>query len=48
MHDAIAGRMGSSTQTVQNTLSVILLKLGATDRAQAVAMAGDAGRGTRF
>lgn len=45
-NDAIAARMGISTKTVQNAVSAILLKLGATDRAQAVAMARDAGLGT--
>lgn len=45
-NDAIAARMGISTKTVQNTISSILLKLGAVDRAQAVAMARDAGLGT--
>jgi DNA-binding NarL/FixJ family response regulator len=46
-NDAIAARMGISTKTVQNTISAILLKLGAIDRAQAVAIARDAGLGTR-
>lgn len=46
-NDAIAARMGISTKTVQNTISAILLKLGATDRAHAVALARDAGLGTR-
>ena len=45
-NDAIAARMGISTKTVQNTISAILLKLGAVDRAQAVAIARDAGLGT--
>jgi DNA-binding NarL/FixJ family response regulator len=45
-NDAIAARMGISLKTVQNTISGILLKLGAQDRAQAVAMARDAGLGT--
>ena len=44
-NDAIAARMGISLKTVQNTVSSILLKLNATDRAQAVAMARDAGLG---
>jgi len=44
-NDAIAARMGISIKTVQNNVSTILLKLGATDRAQAVAMARDAGMG---
>jgi DNA-binding NarL/FixJ family response regulator len=46
-NDAIAARMGISVKTVQNNVSTILLKLGATDRAQAVAMARDAGMGRR-
>ena len=41
----IAARMGISLKTVQNNISGILLKLGAVDRAQAVAMARDAGLG---
>jgi DNA-binding NarL/FixJ family response regulator len=45
-NDAIAARTGLSIKTVQNNVSAILLKLGATDRAQAVAMARDAGLGT--
>ena len=45
-NEAIAARMGISVKTVQNSVSGILLKLGATDRAQAVAMARDAGLGT--
>jgi DNA-binding NarL/FixJ family response regulator len=44
-NDAIAVRMGISLKTVQNNISSILLKLGAADRAQAVAMARDAGLG---
>jgi DNA-binding NarL/FixJ family response regulator len=44
-NDAIAARMGISVKTVQNNVSTILLKLGATDRAQAVAIARDAGLG---
>lgn len=44
-NDAIAARMGISMKTVQNNVSSILLKLGAVDRAQAVAMARDAGLG---
>lgn len=44
-NDAIAARMGISLKTVQNNVSGILLKLGAADRAQAVAMARDAGLG---
>jgi DNA-binding NarL/FixJ family response regulator len=43
---AIADRMGISRKTVQNNVSSILLKLRATDRAQAVAMARDAGLGS--
>jgi DNA-binding NarL/FixJ family response regulator len=45
-NEAIAARMGISMKTVQNSVSGILLKLGAVDRAQAVAMARDAGLGT--
>lgn len=45
-NDAIAERMGISMKTVQNNVSAILLKLGARDRAQAVAIARDAGLGT--
>lgn len=44
-NDAIADRLGISPKTVQNTVSVILLKLGARDRAHAVALARDAGLG---
>ena len=44
-NDAISARMGISIKTVQNNVSTILLKLGATDRAQAVALARDAGMG---
>jgi DNA-binding NarL/FixJ family response regulator len=44
-NDAIAARMGISIKTVQNNVSTILIKLGATDRAQVVAMARDAGLG---
>jgi DNA-binding NarL/FixJ family response regulator len=44
-NDAIAARAGLSIKTVQNNVSAILLKLGATDRAHAVAMARDAGLG---
>ncbi len=44
-NDAIADRLGISRKTVQNNVSSILLKLGASDRAQAVAMARDAGLG---
>jgi DNA-binding NarL/FixJ family response regulator len=47
-NDAIAARMGISIKTVQNNVSTILLKLGATDRAHAVAMARDAGMGQRY
>lgn len=46
-NDAIAARMGISIKTVQNNVSTILLKLGATDRTHAVAMARDAGMGQR-
>lgn len=46
-NDAIAARMGISVKTVQNNVSSILLKLGATDRAHAVALARDAGLGPR-
>lgn len=46
-NDAISARMGISIKTVQNNVSTILLKLGATDRAQAVALARDAGMGRR-
>jgi DNA-binding NarL/FixJ family response regulator len=45
-NEAIAVRMGISVKTVQNSVSGILLKLGAVDRAQAVAMARDGGLGT--
>jgi DNA-binding NarL/FixJ family response regulator len=44
-NDAIAARMGISIKTVQNNVSTILIKLGATDRAQVVSMARDAGLG---
>lgn len=46
-NDAISARMGISIKTVQNNVSTILLKLGATDRAQAVVLARDAGMGRR-
>ena len=46
-NDAISARMGISMKTVQNNVSTILLKLGAVDRAQAVALARDAGMGRR-
>ena len=39
--------MGISMKTVQNNVSTILLKLGTADRAQAVALARDAGMGRR-
>jgi DNA-binding NarL/FixJ family response regulator len=39
--------MGISIKTVQNNVSTILFKLGAADRAQAVALARDAGMGRR-
>lgn len=45
-NDAIAGRLGISMKTVQNTVSAIFLKLGARDRAHAVSIARDAGLGT--
>jgi DNA-binding NarL/FixJ family response regulator len=45
-NEAIAARMGISLKTVQNNVSSILLKLGAVDRAQAVALARDEGLGT--
>ena len=45
-NDGIAARLGVSTKTVQNIISPLLLKLGATDRAYAVAIARDAGLGT--
>ncbi len=45
-NEAIASRMGISVKTVQNNVSGILLKLGARDRAQLVAMARDAGLGS--
>jgi DNA-binding NarL/FixJ family response regulator len=44
-NDAISARMGISMKTVQNNVSTILLKLGASDRAQAVALARDAAMG---
>jgi DNA-binding NarL/FixJ family response regulator len=44
-NQAIAARMGINTKTVQNNVSNILLKLEARDRAQAVAIARDAGLG---
>ncbi len=40
---AIADRLGLSAKTVQNNISQVLLKLGARDRAHAVALARDAG-----
>jgi DNA-binding NarL/FixJ family response regulator len=46
-NDAISARMGISIKTVQNNVSTILLKLGAADRAKAVALARDAGMGHR-
>ena len=46
-NDAISARMGISIKTVHNNVSTILLKLGATDRAQAVVLARDAGMGRR-
>jgi DNA-binding NarL/FixJ family response regulator len=45
-NEAIAARLGISVKTVQNNVSGILLKLGARDRAQLVAMARDAGLGS--
>lgn len=47
-NDAIAARMGLSTKTVQNNVSTLLVKLGARDRAQLVAMARDQGLGGSF
>ena len=44
-NEAIAGRLGVSLKTVQNNVSTILVKLGAADRAHAVALARDAGLG---
>jgi DNA-binding NarL/FixJ family response regulator len=44
-NNAISARMGISIKTVQNNVSTILLKIGAADRAQAVALARDAGMG---
>jgi DNA-binding NarL/FixJ family response regulator len=44
-NEAIAARLGISLKTVQNNVSTILLKLDAVDRAQAVAIARDAGLG---
>jgi DNA-binding NarL/FixJ family response regulator len=44
-NEAIAARLGISLKTVQNNVSSILLKLDAVDRAQAVAIARDAGLG---
>ena len=41
--EAIAGRLGVSVKTVQNTVSQVLLKLSARDRVQAVALARAAG-----
>lgn len=41
-NDAIAARLGLSLKTVQNHVSSVLLKLGARDRAHAVAIARDA------
>lgn len=46
-NEAIAARLGVSLKTVQNNVSSILVKLGAVDRAQAVAIARDAGLGRR-
>lgn len=40
---SIADRLGLSVKTVQNNVSQVLLKLGARDRAHAVALARDAG-----
>lgn len=44
-NEAIAARIGISVKTVQNNVSGILLKLGARDRAELVALARDAGLG---
>jgi len=46
-NNAISARMGISIKTVQNNVSTIVLKLVAADRAQAVALARDAGMGRR-
>ncbi len=42
-NDAIAARLGISVKTVQNHVSNVLLKLGVSTRAAAVARARDAG-----
>ena len=44
-NDAIAERLGISVKTVQNHVSNVLLKLGVSTRAAAVARARDAGVG---
>jgi DNA-binding NarL/FixJ family response regulator len=44
-NDAIAEQTGLRIKTVQNNVSTILIKLGARDRAHAVAIARDAGLG---
>jgi len=44
---AIAARLGISEKTVRNHVSVIFSKLETTSRAQAVALARDAGLGRR-
>jgi DNA-binding NarL/FixJ family response regulator len=44
-NDAIADRLGISVKTVQNHVSNVLLKLGVSTRAAAVARARDAGLG---
>jgi pimeloyl-ACP methyl ester carboxylesterase/DNA-binding CsgD family transcriptional regulator len=46
-NNAIAGRLGTSPKTVRNQVSTIFNKLGANSRAQAVALARDAGFGDR-
>jgi len=43
--EAIAARLGVAHKTIQNVVSRVLYKLSARDRAQAVALARDAGLG---
>ena len=43
---AIASRLSVAPKTVRNSVSVILAKIGAADRAAAIAMAREAGLGT--